>query len=97
MILSGSRMDRRRRPRERSNPTADSDFNFVIVCRPLTKRPYQFRVGRFVHRRIEIDDMQPLVPAEFFQQSKNVRDREFPPTAMNELDRLPALQIDAGN
>src|ERR1700676_3458673 len=41
--------------------------------------------------------MQPCVRLDFLEQAEDVGDGELALAAMNQLDRLTALQIDAGN
>src|SRR6267378_4132426 len=58
--------------------------NEVIVC-------------SLSHRGVEVDDVQPGIGFEFFQQAKNIRDGKFALFSVDQLDGLPALQIDARN
>src|SRR5208282_6694495 len=41
--------------------------------------------------------MQPRIGLEFFQKAENVGDSEFPFAAVDELDSLAVLEVDAGN
>ena len=82
-------------PRDGANAAAYADVHFVFTARAFTERCDESVVLAFIHGRIEIDDMEPFVAAEFFQLCENVGDGEFATAAVDELDRLAGLQINA--
>lgn len=45
----------------------------------------------------DVDDVQPRVLLEFFEQVHHVSQSPFPRSPLDELDRLPTLKVDAGN
>jgi len=80
-----------------ANPAAYADVHFMLAARAFTKRCDQSVVLAFVHGGVEIDDMEPFVAAEFFKLCENVKDGKFATAAVDELDRMSGLQINAGN
>ena len=81
-----------------SNPAANANFHSVVACELLahsSRTRSLFVAG--AHRGIQVDDVQPGIGFEFFQQAKDIGDSQFAFAAVDQLDGLAALQIDAGN
>jgi hypothetical protein len=81
--------------RDGANTTAYADIHLVFTARAFTERCDESVVLAFIHGRVEIDDMEPFVAAEFFQLRENIGDGEFATATVDELDRLAGLQINA--
>jgi len=46
---------------------------------------------------VEINNVQPLVGLEFFEEREDVGNGEFAAAAVDELDGLSGLEVDAGD
>src|ERR1700693_4588577 len=79
--------------RARHRPDSSTDPNFHPVSRPRGKTQllHQLCVRSLTHRRVQIDDMQPLVALKFLQHPKYIRNRQFAFAPMNQLHRLSIL------
>src|SRR5262249_31103436 len=80
-----------------ANAAADADFHSVLAFGAATEFGDERVVFSFAHRRVEIDDVKPFVVAKAVEEAEDIGDGEFATAAVDELDGLAALQIDAGN
>ena len=80
-----------------ADAAANADFHFVFAAGTFAERCDECVVMTFVHRGVEIDDVQPFVMVEFVELREDVGDGEFAAAAVDELDCLARLQIDAGD
>ncbi len=83
--------------RNGSNPAADAHFHAEIFSRTGAEFAHKLVVLAFPDGGIQVDDVQPAVLLEFPQKAEDVGDGKFALPPVNQLNRLPALQIDAGN
>jgi len=80
-----------------ANSSTDTHSHPKVFGGLATQFARQFFVIAVPHGSIQIDDVQPLVLFEFHQQRHHVRDRELPLSPVDELHRLPSLQVNARN
>src|ERR1700730_3835375 len=83
--------------RSGSNPAAGAHFHAEIFSRTGAEVADEFVVLAFPHGGIEVDDVQPGIFFEFPEKPEDVGDSKLAPPPVNQLNRLPVLQIDAGN
>src|ERR1700674_1645502 len=83
--------------RNGSNPAADPHLDAEISPRNVAELSHDLVILAFSHGGIQVDDVQPGIFLEFLQQTEDVGDGKLSLPSMNQLNRLPVLQIDAGN
>jgi len=71
-------------------------FHSEILVRARAEHSNEIIVCASSHRGIQVDDVQPGVGLESMQEAKNVGDGNFAFSTLDQLDGLPALQVDAG-
>jgi hypothetical protein len=83
--------------RDGSNAAADADFEFVAFPGFDAEFFCERVVVAGTDGGVEVDEMEPGIGFEFFEEAEDVGDGEFAFAAVDELDGLSALEIDAGN
>src|SRR6266705_1966701 len=80
-----------------SNSTANSNLHSEVFACAFADLSNELVVRAFSHGGIEVDDVQPRIFFEFPKQAEDVGNCQFALPPVNQLNRLAALQIDAGN
>src|ERR1700686_2945604 len=81
--------------RYRANSAAYADLRSVSVASLDAQLVDQFIVSGLAHGGGGVDDVQQGIFFEFVEQAENIRNCQFPPPAVHQLDRLSVLKIDA--
>src|SRR6266581_7338492 len=85
------------RSRNGSNPAANSNLHSEVFACAFADLSNKLVVRALSHGGIEVDDVQPRIFFEFAQETENVRDGPLALLPVNQLNRLSALQVNAGN
>src|SRR5216683_897338 len=80
-----------------SNSAANSNLHSEVFARAFADLSNELVVRAFSHGGIKVDDVQPRIFFEFPKQAKDVGDCQLALPPAYQLNRLSALQVDAGN
>ena len=83
--------------RDGADASTYADIHSVFAAGAFAQRCDEGVVVVFVHGGVQIDDVQPFVVAEFVELRVYVGNGEFAAAAVDELDGLAGLEIDAGD
>lgn len=81
--------------RDGANAAADADFEFVAFARLKTESFREAVVVAGADGGVEVNDVEPAMRLEFLEQAEDVSDGECAFAAVDQLDGLAGLEVDA--
>jgi hypothetical protein len=78
-----------------ANAAADAHFEVIFFAGLEAELLGEGVVVAGADSGVEVDDVEPLVGLEFFEEAEDVGDGEFALAAVDELDGLAGLEVDA--